>query len=247
MVTYFFMVVAGFIFLGIFILAVTQNRTQPLNLTTHSQRLMPSLMAVGSATAGLVYYLLQLHYRDLLAEFPAVSDAADRQTLIRESYNALGQYRYVAWFITAPTLLVLVVAPLNLSWKASKQLVIRLLVASLFMVLTGYIGHQQLSFDNEIMVGPKLMWGGISLLGYGYITMTLYRLWKEQGQSTGHFRTMALLFVGSWGIYLLGYGLTVLPIDFNWLHITCTLTDAVSHIGIGLISYLAWSDSKVTA
>ena len=58
---------------------------------------------------------------------------------------------------------------------------------------------------------------------------------------------MALLFVGSWGIYLLIYGLTVFPIDFNWLHIACTLTDVVSQMGIGLISYLTWSNSKAMA
>ncbi|WP_020605100.1 bacteriorhodopsin [Spirosoma spitsbergense] len=244
MVTYFFMVVAMFISLGIFITAITQNRSQPSNLTVHPQQLVPTLLAVVSASTGLVYYLIQLHYHDLLAEFPTVSDATDRQTLIRESYNAIGQYRYVAWFMTAPLLLLLVIAPLRLPWESSKRLLTGLLAAALLMVFTGYIGHQQVSFDNEIQPGPKLGWGSISLVCYGYISITLYRRWKASGQAQGHFRTMALLFVGSWGIYLLGYGLTVLPIDFNWLHITYTITDVTSQIGIGLISYVTWSDSK---
>ena len=240
MVTYFLMVVATFIFLGIFITSITRNQASGLN--AHPQRLVLPVLAVVSASTGLVYYLLQVYYHDLLAEFPAVSDATDRQTLIRESYNAIGQYRYVAWFITAPLLLMLVVAPLRLSWEANRRLLTGLLAAALLMVFTGYIGHQQLSFDNEIQTGPKLGWGAVSVLCYGYISITLHRLWKDKGQSHGQFRTMALLFAGSWGIYLLGYGLTVLPLDFNWLHIVYTVTDVVSQTGIGLISYLTWSD-----
>lgn len=243
-VTYFFMVVAVFIALGIFITAVTLNRNQPSDLTAHPHHLVPIILAIVSASTGLVYYLIQLYYHNLLAEFPAVSDTTDRQTLIRESYNAIGQYRYMAWFMTAPLLLLVVISPLSLLWKSNKQLLIRLLSAALLMVFTGYIGHQQLSFDNEIQAGPKLGWGGVSLLCYGYISITLYRLWKDKGQSHRNFGIMALLFVGSWGIYLLGYGLTVLSIDFNWIHIAYTLTDLVSQIGIGLVSYLTWPDSK---
>ena len=187
MVTYFFLVVATFIFLGIFILAITQNRNQTSNLNAHSQRLVLSLLAISSAVTGLVYYLLQLYYRDLLAEFPAVSDATDRQTLIRESYNAIGQFRYMAWFITAPLLLALAISPLRLPWESSKRLLTGLFAAALLMVFTGYIGHQQLTFDNEILAGAKLCWGGVSLLCYGYIVITLYRHWKASGQAQGHF------------------------------------------------------------
>ena len=247
MVTYFFMVVATFIFLGIFITAVTQNRNQSSDLNAPPQRLTLTLLAVVSASSGLVYYLIQLYYHDVLAELPAISDATDRQTLIRESYNAIGQYRYVAWFITAPLLLMLVVASLKLPWESNKRLLTRLLVVSILMVFTGYIGHQQLSFDNEIQAGPKLGWGGASALCYGYILINLYRLWKDKGHDHQSFRTMTLLFAGSWGIYLLGYGLTVSPIDFNWLHLAYTLTDLVSQMSIGLVSYVTWSNSKAVS
>ena len=241
MVTYFFMVVAVLISLAIFITTITQNRNQPSPPNMPPRRLVLTLLAIASASTGLAYCLIQLYYHHVLTEFPIVSDATDRQTLIRESYNAIGQYRYMVWFVTAPILLILVVAPLGLPWKTNKRLVVSLLAATLLMVFTGYIGHQQLSFDNEIMTGPKLMWGGISFLCYGYIAISLYRLWKEKGQSDRQFRTMALVFVSSWGIYLLGYGLTVSSIDFNWIHIAYTLTDMVSQISIGLISYVTWS------
>ncbi len=246
-VTYFFMVVAMFVFLGLFIVALASRSTLPPGPTPSRYQLLPVGMAVAAAVSGLVYYLIQSYYQDLLAELPAVPDATDRQTLIRESYNAIGQYRYMAWFVTTPLLLMLVVAPLRLSWESNKRLLAGLFAAALLMVFTGYIGHQQVSFDNEIQAGPKVGWGSLSVLCYGYISVTLYRRGKALDQAHGHFRTMALLLAGSWGIHWLVYGLTVSAVDFNWLHIASTLTDVISQLGIGLTSYLTWSNPKMVS
>jgi hypothetical protein len=136
---------------------------------------------------------------------------------------------------------------LRLPWQANKRRLTGLLAAALLMVFTGYIGHQQLSFDNEIQAGAKIGWGSISALCYGYISVTLYQLWKASDQAHWYFRTLALLFAGSWGVHLLVYGLTVSPIAFNWLHIANTLTDVISQLGASVVSYVTWSNSKTVS
>lgn len=242
MVTYFFMVVAMLVFLGIFIAAYACTKYQPPG----PQRLVLTLIAVDAAVSGMVYFLLQFYYHELLTELPAVTDVADRQTLIREAYNAFGSYRCMAWFITTPLLLLLVIAPLRLRWQSNKRLLMSLFVASLLLVFTGYIGSQQLSFDNEIQAGPWLGWGSLPVLCYGYISITFYRLWKSVSQANGYFSNMARLFVISQGIYIACYFLTLSSIDFNWIHLARTLTDVVSQAGIGLFACLSWSGRGIS-
>ena len=241
MVTYFFMVVAILAFLGLFILALTACAVSLVGLTAPQHRHLPVLTAVAAAVTGLIYYLIQSYYFSLLAELPPVSDPADRQTLIREAYNAIGQYRYMAWFITTPLLLIQLFALLNLQLQANKRMLVTLLGAALFMVFAGYLGHEQLSFDNEIQVGPKVSWGLASALAFGFIAFTLNRLGKESGKAYPNSRPALFIFLAGWAVYFLGYFLTTLAVDFNWIHMAYTLMDLVTVTGIGLISFTALS------
>ncbi len=237
LVTYFFLVVATYISLGNFVFALaTRTNSDP------PQSLSPILTAIISVIAGLSYYQLQEHYHDMLAELATVTIISDRQTLIRESYNAIGQYRYMDWAVTIPLLLAQAVFMLKLEAYARKQALITLLAASFFMILTGYIGHQQLSFDNEILTGPKLLWGAISMIGYAVILRTLLQLWKSvfikaQPHEKRTYRLMAYVMGAFLALYPIGYILTITPIDFNWIHIGYTIADIVSKVGMGLLVY----------
>ena len=241
LVTYFFMVVATYSFVGnfIFALATRTNSDQP---QTQRQRLSPVLTAIISVIAGLSYYQIQGHYHDMLAELATVTIANDRQTLLRESYNAIGQYRYMDWAVTTPLLLAQIVFRLKLESDVRNRALITLLSASFFTMLTGYIGHQQLAFDNEILVGPKLLWGAVSMIGYAVILRTLFQLWKSvftkaQPHEQRTYRLMAYVMGTFLALYPIGYILTITPIDFNLIHIGYTIADIVSKVGMGLLVY----------
>ncbi|CAN5501070.1 hypothetical protein BH09BAC4_BH09BAC4_18120 [soil metagenome] len=237
MVTYFFLVVTMFAFIGNFIFALSTQST-----VSSEHRVTHALTAIIAVVAGASYYVIQSYYHSMLAELATVTDINDRQTLIRESYNAIGQYRYMAWALTTPLLLIQIVSILKADLLVIKRQLVILLAASFFMVLAGYIGHQQLSFDNEILPGPKLIWGVISALGYVMMLLTLYRLWKQFGDQIPPsqqrtYQQIALTIATFWGVYILGYLLTVVDIDFNWIHSAYTIGDLIIYVGIGLLVY----------
>ena len=236
MVTYFFLVVALFIFLSSFVFTLA---VLPGNFS--EQRLTNALMAIISFLAALTYYLIQTYYRDMLSELATVTDANDRQTLIRESYNAIGQYRYINWFIVAPLLLLQTTFRLNVRHEISKRSLVALLIAGSSLFFISYIGHQQLSFDNEIQPGAKVVWGIIATIDYVFIVLTLNRFRKqsrEQMSSANQrlYQLTALVVTAGWGIYLLGYFLTLTTIDFNWIHLLFTITDLISLISISVLT-----------
>ncbi|WP_420147422.1 bacteriorhodopsin [Spirosoma sp.] len=237
MVTYFFLVVAMFVFAGNFIFA------SALLPNSHSdRRVRYALAATIAAIAGLSYYLIQSYYRDTLAELVSVTNPDDRLTLLRESYNQIGQFRYIDWFITAPLLLIQIVSVLNVRLADIKRTLAGLLMSASFLFFASYIGHQQLSFDNEIQASMKVTWGLIATIDYVFVLFALYRLWKQYGPnsepvSQRTFRLAAQTTATCWGIYLLGYFLTVTPIDFSWIHISFTLIDLVSKAGISILLF----------
>ena len=246
LVTYFLLIVATYSFLGTFIFSLA---SRPAGTLQPDRHLVTTLTAIIAAISGFSYYRIQGHYHDVLADLATVTDANDRQTLIRESYNAIGQFRYMDWAVTMPLLLIQVVLLAKPQLAIRKQTLIKLIAGSFFMALTDYIGHQQLAFDNEILVVPKLLWGAISMLGYGIVLHTLVKLWKDivnQGQSDlpSGYRLVAYA-LGVFGImYPLGYILTFFAIDFNWLHVAYTLADISSKIGLGLIVYFINTPSR---
>jgi sensory rhodopsin len=238
MVTYFFFWVAIYALLGTFIFSLGTQASAPP--AYRNSRLLTAIIA---AVAGISYFLIQGYYRHALAEAAAVGDTADRQTLLREAFNAINQFRYMDWAVTTPLLLVHMVSMLPVRFSDIKRQLTLLLIADFFMILTGYIGEQQLSFDNEILVGPKLIWGAVSTVGYVAVVYTLHQLWKTYGdqaqpEAQWGFRLMALTTVTFWGIYPIGYILTAINVDTNLIHIAFTIADIINKVGVALIAYL---------
>ncbi len=62
-------------------------------------------------------------------------------------------YRYVDWLLTVPLLLAELVLVLRLKWEESRSLIIRLGVASLFMIGLGYPGELAASDSTARLVG----------------------------------------------------------------------------------------------
>jgi bacteriorhodopsin len=120
-------------------------------------------------------------------------------------------YRYVDWLLTVPLLLVEAVAVLALPGKEARPLLIKLAVASIVMIATGYPGEISHSITTRII------WGTVSTIPFAYI---LYVLWVELSKSLVRqpapvqtlVRNMRLLLLFSWGVYPIAYLLPMLGI-----------------------------------
>ena len=162
-------------------------------------------------------------------------------------------FRYVDWMLTVPLMCVefyLITrkagAKLSLLWK--------LILASLFMLVTGYIGEAIHPAEKQSWV-----WGFVSSIGYFYI---VYLIWfgevAKLANTAGPFvakanRTLAWFVLVGWAIYPIGYiagtegglfGLKVL--EGVSLDVVYNIGDAINKIGFGLVIYgLAQADKQV--
>lgn len=240
MLTWFFLVVTFYAFVGQFIFALT-TRTS----VAPEHRISRTLTAVIALVAGISYYLIQDYYRSMLEELAKLPTDELRLVMIRRSYNAIGQLRYMDWAITTPLLLLKTVFMLKIQAREARSALTALLLADFFMIVTGYVGEQQLSPTDEIRAVPKLVWGAISTIGYVIIPVVLFRLGRKfRERATADewwaFRLMALSTVTTWGVYPIGYILTIIEsFDLNYIHIAFSVADIVNKVGVGAISYLA--------
>ena len=241
-VTWFFMLIAFYAFIGNFIFALsTRTSVAP------EHRISRNYTAIIAAVAGISYFLIQSYYHDMLEELAQLADPDRRLALINLSYNAIGQLRYVDWAVTTPLLLLKIVSMVKIRYRDHQSLINTLLFADFFMILTGYIGEQQLTVDNQILVVPKLIWGAVSTLGYVIILLTLWRIWRTFAQLDSvypeerwGFRLMALMTATFWGVYPIGYILTTMEgVDLNWIHIAFSVADIINKVGVGAIAYQA--------
>lgn len=239
MLTYFFMAGAAYSFLGNFIFSLaTQKSVAPEH---RSSRVYGAIIA---AVAGVSYLLITHFYHEMLHELSRLGpDSAAGASLVRRSYQAIGQFRYIDWAITTPLLLLKTTSMLRISSREAGKTIFILLLADFFMVLTGYIGEQQLTASGEIIGGAKLLWGAISTLGYLVVPFVLYGFYKRfAARANEHerwgFRFMAFTTVTSWGVYPLGYLLTLTSINLNYIHLAFSITDIFNKTGVAIVAYL---------
>lgn len=236
MLTYYSLIVTGLVFLAQIAFVFTSR-----SLVEPKHQLAHNLSGVIALIAGYAYFQMQGFYHDMLAELATVVDAADRQTLLREAYPAVSQYRYMDWVITTPLLLLTMVRLLNVSMKTIARPVALMLAADLFMIVTGYIGEQQLTFDQEAIVSAKLIWGAVSTVGYAVVPWTLYKLYQQYGAAPAldrPFRLAALTTVTFWGIYPIGYILSAVGVDTNVIHIGFCIGDLLNKTGVAALLFL---------
>ncbi|MBT2558060.1 bacteriorhodopsin [Hymenobacter sp. ISL-91] len=238
MLTYFFLLASMYAFLGNFLFSVISN-----GLTVPEHRLTRTMGAVVAGIAALSYYFIQNYYQHMLTDLARLGTAAEQQELIRTSYNAIGQYRYISWSITTPIMLLTMVLLLRVDPAKAKGSLAALLLADFLMILTGYIGEQQLDANGHIVAGPKLFWGAISTAAYLVVPFVLWRLWNRfKGQITvverRAFKLGALSTVTTWGVYPVGYVLSTMAINMNWIHISFSIADVINKVGLSVAVYL---------
>lgn len=171
--------------------------------------------------------------------------AAVHYYYMRDFYLTTGQsptaFRYVDWTLTVPLMCVefyLLTKPFG----AKGGTLFKLILASLVMLVTGFIGETS-GIDNNIM------WGILSTLGYLYIVFEVFagdvaKLAKTS-QSPALKKAMFLLKIFitlGWSIYPIGY--MVLPgnllsgaFEVSSIDLFYNLADAINKIGFGLVIY----------
>ncbi|EIM77813.1 rhodopsin [Nitritalea halalkaliphila LW7] len=171
--------------------------------------------------------------------------AAVHYYYMRDFYLQTGEsptaFRYVDWTLTVPLMCVefyLLTKPFG----AKGGTLFKLIIASLVMLVTGYIGETS-GIDNNVM------WGIFSTIGYLYIVYEVFAgdvaKLAKQSDSPALGRAMFLLKIFitlGWSIYPIGY--MVLPgnllsgaFEVSSIDLFYNLADAINKIGFGLVIY----------
>jgi sensory rhodopsin len=187
--------------------------------------------------------------------------AAVHYFYMRDYYLATGStptaLRYIDWTLTVPLMCVefylltkAAGARLNLLWK--------LIIASVWMLVTGYIGE---AFTDGSMM-YSFTWGALSTIGYVYILYTAWfgevaQLAAQSGNATVFrgVRILAWFVLVGWAIYPIGYMCMPggwLNVGLGWsaanVDLFYNIADAINKIGFGLVVYsVAVSNSPKTA
>ena len=171
-------------------------------------------------------------------------------------------FRYVDWTLTVPLMCVEFYL-LTKAAGATKSLLWKLIFASTWMLVCGYIGE---SFNPAIKSGipadgttHSVMWGVLSTLGYLYI---LHAVWLGEVAQLADksnsdvvkrgVKTLAWFVLVGWAIYPIGY----MCMDGGWLNtylewssknvdLWYNIADVINKIGFGLVVYyIAITESK---
>jgi sensory rhodopsin len=159
-------------------------------------------------------------------------------------------FRYVDWLLTVPLMCVEFYL-ITKKAGAKQSLLWKLIAASVFMLVTGYIGEAIYPTETQ-----SWFWGAISGAAYFYI---VYLVWvgdvaklatSSSPAVASAVRTLGWFVLVGWAIYPLGYilgtkgglfGMQVVADPAAASHamdIVYNIGDAVNKIGFGLVIYL---------
>lgn len=209
-----------------------------------------TLHAIICAVAGLSYLKIWTDFQHLLPALAGAPSSGEKLSLIREGYVAIGQTRYMDWTVTTPLLLLATVLILRVRPRHVLAPVMTMLLADVFMILTGFIGTNQITAGGAVLQGPRLLWGTISTVGYlvvVYILFTRFRKYQRAAtlEENHAFKLMALATVTTWGVYPIGYLIPAFftNVNLNWLHVAFSVADIVNKVGVGVVGY--WAAASV--
>ena len=159
-------------------------------------------------------------------------------------------FRYVDWLITVPLQIVEFYLILAAVTKVSVNLFWKLLVASLVMLIGGYVGEA-----GYADVGPAFF---VGMAGWVYIIYEIFKGEASQlNENSGNaacqqaFKTIRAIVTFGWAIYPIGYYLAYMgggTNDSETLNIIYNLADLVNKAAFGLAIWVAaTSDSEQNA
>jgi len=199
--------------------------------------------------SGLITFIAAVHYY-----------------YMRDYYLATGgenptSLRYIDWTLTVPLMCVEFYL-LTKAAGAKVSLLWKLIIASVWMLVTGYIGEAYNPEGGD--TAHSVLWGVLSTLGYVYILYTAWmgevaKLAADSNSTvvkTG-VRTLAWFVLVGWAIYPIGYMCMPggwLNTAFGWgsenVDLFYNIADAINKIGFGLVVYniaMTSTENKATA
>ena len=177
--------------------------------------------------AGLICFIAFVHYMYIRNIWVTTGDVSTA-------------YRYVDWLITIPMQTIEFYLILVAVRKVSGSIFWRLLIASLIMLIGGYLGE---AGYIQVFVGFIIL-----IAGWIYILFELFsgeasRMVSKSGNKplSNAFAVMRMIVTIGWIIYPLGYLLSHLSggIDSNTLHVIYNLADFVNKLAFGLVIWVA--------
>jgi bacteriorhodopsin len=154
------------------------------------------------------------------------------------------QYRYIDWILTVPLQIVEFYLILAAVGAVAGRVFWNLLVASLVMLIAGYVGE----------VGYVNVWLAfiVGMLGWIYILYAIFAGDAQENLSSAPegvqsaFRTMRLIVLVGWAIYPLGYvfGYAGNQVDAASLNAIYNIADFVNKIAFGLMIWAAATSSS---
>jgi len=176
--------------------------------------------------------------------------AAVHYFYMRDYYLATGEtptaLRYIDWTLTVPLMCVEFYL-LTRAAGATTALLWKLILASVWMLVAGYIGE---AFSDG-SGGHSFLWGALSTIGYIYVLYTAWvgevaQLAKKSGDPAviRGIRALAWFVLVGWAIYPIGY----MCMPGGWLNTSLgwnsgnidlfyNVADAINKIGFGLVVY----------
>jgi bacteriorhodopsin len=191
--------------------------------------------------SGLITFIAAVHYY-----------------YMRDYNLATGQsptfFRYVDWLLTVPLMCVEFYL-ITKKAGAKTGLLWKLIIAAVFMLVTGYIGEAIHPAEKQSWI-----WGFVSSFGYFYIVYLIWfgdvaKLANAAGTAVAKAnRYLAWFVLVGWAIYPIGYiagtegglfGMKVL--EGVSLDIVYNIGDAINKIGFGLVIYVLAQSDRETA
>ena len=243
LVTYYTILVTAYALLASFVFSwFTRTHVAPEHNTSRV------LTAMICLIAAISYFLIQGYYKAYLQELEGITDPQQRDVLGRQAYYAIGQLRYMDWAVTTPLLLIKTIMIMRVPPHRIKGLLTLIVLGDLFMIVTGYIGEQQIDATGQVLFGSHMLWGLISTFGYLAVIYGMWTIWSKHRQDARPieqraFKWMAIPIVTFWGVYPIGYILVAAVPSLNpdWIHIAFSVADVINKAGVGVIAYLLGS------
>ena len=154
-------------------------------------------------------------------------------------------FRYVDWLLTVPLQIVEFYLILAAIAVVKSSLFWRLLIASVIMLVAGYLGE----------VGSVNVWAGfvVGMLGWIYI---IYEIWMGDAKKAAGEASEGVQFAFTWMTYILTFGWAIYPAGYvlgmdadadgqDMLNIVYNIADVVNKTAFGLmVWYAATIDTK---
>jgi bacteriorhodopsin len=174
---------------------------------------------------------------------------AEAEAMVQAAANAEGSspttYRYIDWLITVPLQIIEFFLILKVCTNVKSSVFWKLLIASLVMLVGGYMG--------EMGMADAMICGVVAMLAWLYIIYEVFageagKLNASSGNAAAQsaFGTIRLIVTVGWAIYPIGYflGIGENP-DMGNSNLIYNLADFVNKIAFGLAIYVAAvSDSE---